>query len=327
MNKFRALFPVLVLMIAGHRTLNAQPARDGYVATSDSVRLYYRVIGSGRDTIVVLHGGPGMTMDYLIPDFVPLSARHTLIAYDQRGSGRSTAPLDAAHITLANHVSDLEAIRRRFALSRMTIIGHSWGGRLAALYASRHPDEVARLILVDPGPARTDHRFAQNLVAWMDSGMRARGARLGEAARAPSGDRMQACQAFWHEFIRGYWSDPNDTIAIGRMRGTICAYPTAIRDMDAVGQLTLASVGARDYSSDMSVVKRPVLIVAGHNSPMPLENSEAWASAFPDARLLVVDRSGHFPHVEQPRLVFDAVETFLKGGWPPAARKVERRVP
>jgi proline iminopeptidase len=323
-KRLGALLPASLVLLGGLRVAGAQAPRDGYVISGDSVRLYYRMFGNGPDTIVVLHGGPGMTMDYLMPDLAPLRTRHTLIAYDQRGSGRSPAPHDSAHISLTKHLSDLDVIRRRFRITRLTLLGHSWGGKLAAIYASRHPEAVVRLILVDPGAPMPDPSFAERLVAWADSGTRNRIGRLRQAARESSGS--QTCRAYWQVFIRGYWSNPNDSIGIARMRGDICGSPTAMRDMDRVGQLTLASVGARDYSQDVRVVRVPVLIIAGRNSPMPWENAQTWATGFPDARLLLVS-SGHLPHVEQPELVFDAMETFLQGNWPSSARKVERRLP
>ena len=327
MTRSGTLVFAVVLLQLGVRTLQGQAPSADFVTTADSVRLYYRVFGQGSDTMVVLHGGPGMTMDYLIPDLAPLRAGHTLVAYDQRGSGRSAAPLDTGHISLAKHLSDIDLIRRRLGMSRLTILGHSWGGKLAAIYAARHPDRVRRLILLDPGAPKPEPAFGPRLLAWADSGTRERIGQLRQAANASSGDGIQTCRAFWREFIRGYWSNPGDTISIAKMRGDICAYPGGIPTMEAVSRLTLASAGARDYSQDVRGVRVPVLIVAGQDSPMPWQNAAIWAAGFPNARLLVVERSGHFPHVEQPALVFDAVETFLKGQWPASAQKVDRRVP
>jgi len=54
-----------------------------------------------------------------------------------------------------------------------------------------------------------------------------------------------------------------------------------------------------------------------------VESSRTWAATLPNARLLLVNGSGHVPHVEQPETYFPAVETFLSGRWPTAARKVE----
>jgi proline iminopeptidase len=66
------------------------PRWAGLVSTPDSVQLFVHVVGSGADTIIVLHGGPGLTQDYLAADLEPLAFRHTLIHYDQRGAGRSS---------------------------------------------------------------------------------------------------------------------------------------------------------------------------------------------------------------------------------------------
>jgi proline-specific peptidase len=301
-----------------------QAVRDGYIATADSVRIYYRVVGAGSDTVVVLHGGPGFTMDYLLPDLVPMAERHTMLFYDQRGSGRSTAPLDSFHISVAQHVADLEALRGHFGIARLTLLGHSWGGKLAAIYAAAHPDRVKQLILEAPGSPKPDPRFGRNLLVWADSGMRARIDQLSRTARDSTTDRIESCRAFWKEFIRGYWFDANDTTSMRRMRGDVCSYPGAMNDLARVGQLTATSAGRHDYAADVSAVRVPVLVVVGRNDPMPWDNSQAWAAAFPDSRLLILERSGHFPHVEEPEAFFEAVEAFLRGSWPASAVKVAR---
>jgi proline iminopeptidase len=100
------------------------------------------------------------------------------------------------------------------------------------------------------------------------------------------------------------------------MRGDLCSYPGAFTDLARVGQLTLTSVGRHDYALDMSAVQVPVLVVVGRNDPMPWDNSQAWSVAFPESRLLILDRSGHFPHVEEPEAFFAAVEAFLAAAGP-----------
>jgi proline iminopeptidase len=81
------------------------------------------MVGSGRDTIVVLHGGPGFTMEYLAADLAPLAARHVLLFYDQRGAGRSTLVSDSTALDAQHFADDLEAVRRRFELERLTLSG------------------------------------------------------------------------------------------------------------------------------------------------------------------------------------------------------------
>ena len=109
---------------------------EGSIDAGGGVRLFYRGVGDGADTIVVLHGGPGFTMDYIAADLEPLAGRHTLIFYDQRGTGGSTLVSDSAGLDAQRFVEDVEAVRLHFALERLVLLGHSWGTGLAALTPS-----------------------------------------------------------------------------------------------------------------------------------------------------------------------------------------------
>jgi proline iminopeptidase len=124
-------------------------------APGANAALFYRFIGTGSDVLVVIHGGPGMDMGYMVPDFQPLAERHQLLFYDQRGGGRSELlPDDAALYTMACHVADLEALRHHFGLERLTLVAHSFGPAIAASYAMAHPDRVARMVFIGPVPPR-----------------------------------------------------------------------------------------------------------------------------------------------------------------------------
>lgn len=57
-----------------------------------------------------------------------------------------------------------------------------------------------------------------------------------------------------------------------------------------------------------------------------MASTREWAASLSDGRLLVIEQSGHFPFVERPEAFFPAATAFLKGEWPPAARRVEKGV-
>src|SRR5688572_12201670 len=88
--------------------------RESYVEVDGGVRLFARSVGAKPDTVIVLHGGPGLTMEYLAEDLTPLAEQHTLIFYDQRGAGRSTLVTDSAALDGERFADDLEAVRRHF---------------------------------------------------------------------------------------------------------------------------------------------------------------------------------------------------------------------
>lgn len=284
--------------------------REGFVATEDGVRLAFRVEGVGADTLVVLHGGPGLSGEFIRPDLAPLSRDFTVIFYDQRGSGHSTPITDSTRISLAHHVADLEAVRRHFRLERMVLAGHSWGGGLALHYALAHPERAARLLLIEPIPLRRDPhsaRFGQNLSAWMDSTTRS-DLEAAARARATATDPVAACRAYWDIWIRGYLAEPRGSIPV---RGDPC-FGTAETLRNQVNRHTLGPLGAWDWRQEARTVEVPALIVVGVSSPLPAESFREWADSLPNGRLIAIERSGHFPYVEQPAAFTAAVIPFLQ---------------
>ena len=75
--------------------------------------------------------------------------------------------------------------------------------------------------------------------------------------------------------------------------------------------------------NDLSKAQAPVLTIHGmKDRSAPYGGGCEWAMMLPNARLLSIENAGHAPWVEAPELVFAAIETFLGGTWPDAARKV-----
>ena len=111
-------------------------------------RLHYLDRGEG-DPVFVLHGGPGMEFDYFLPHLDGLEAHARLIYIDQPGHGLSERHPPGERYTMNRAVAAIEELRRQLDLDKITLLGHSYGGFLAQLYAVRYPNRVARLILVD----------------------------------------------------------------------------------------------------------------------------------------------------------------------------------
>lgn len=130
---------------------------QGYLTGAGDAELYYRVMGTEEDTVVVIHGGPGAGMQTVIPMMQPLANSFTLIFYDQRGGGRSTLPEDTTQLQPQYFVEDLEAVREHFGLERMNVITHSFGSILVAEYAKKYPDRLKRMVFHgSTGPDRSE---------------------------------------------------------------------------------------------------------------------------------------------------------------------------
>ena len=295
--------------------------REGYVDAGGGVRLFYRVVGTNPDTLIVLHGGPGLTMEYLAKDLEPLAARHTLLFYDQRGAGRSSLVRDSAELDGQRFAEDLEAVRRHFRLERVNLLGHSWGAGVAALYAARYPERIGRLLIVDGIPLRQEElvQAFEALAAQRDSATRQQMQQWMERRRADPGDAV-ACHAYYVLWFRPFFVD---STAMGRSRGDFCAgTPESRRNkIMNVDRYVAASLGAWDWRPVLRQVSAPALVVHGTADPLPLSGGREWAATLPNGRLLVLQGVGHFPYLETPSTFFAAVDVFLRGDWPQGAER------
>jgi proline iminopeptidase len=299
--------------------LMAQNAQSGYVITSDSARLYYRVMGHGPDTIIAIHGGPGMDHESIVGDFTPLTARYTVIFYDQRGGGKSTLPADTTTLFAARQVQDLDELRRHFGIERATLVAHSYGPLLAASYAIAHPDHVQRMVFFGPVPPRRGdfwQRFGKSVNARLDSAQRATMAAAGRRMLDPSlsdAEARKACRDYWKIGVRPRLADPDKTSSL--LKSDFCASDVAgIRYGNRVGnRVIMNSYGDWDLRDKLRTLRVPTLIVHGEDESIPMDLVREWVTSLPNARLLVVPHAAHFTYAERPELVWPAVERFLAG--------------
>ena len=129
-------------------------SQQGFISVPGEQLYYQQFVSKKKDVpIIVLHGGPGMDQSYLLPQVLELAKDNEVIFYDQRGSGKSSEqPLDPSQINMKRFVQDLEAVRKYFGYGKIILLGHSWGGLLAAEYAIAYPQHVDALILLNSVP-------------------------------------------------------------------------------------------------------------------------------------------------------------------------------
>lgn len=123
---------------------------EGYMPFKD-YKTYYRVVGEqgqGKTPLILLHGGPGSTHNYFeVLDEMAVDGRQ-LIMYDQLGCGKSAVPSNPSLWTKETWTEELIALREHLGLDEVHILGQSWGGMLAIIYACDYqPKGIKSLIL------------------------------------------------------------------------------------------------------------------------------------------------------------------------------------
>ena len=321
-------FSLAVLLWWAPGVCSAQQPSEGYIRTADGVRLFYKIVGSGPETLVAVHGGPGNSLESILPDLEPLARGRRVIYFDQRGNGRSDLLTQRDTLAISKHVADLEAVRAHFNLERMTLLGNSWGGLLVGFYAAAHPDRVERMVLHSPAaPTRASmiemaEEIQKRIGERYDDAQRRRFAFVSDPQTWIKADDPRAVCREWARTLLAVYVSRQESIE--QLKGDVCAgSEEAVRHQRLVNSQIWSALGDWDLTTSLGVVEVPVLVVHGEADPIPVAASEAWARAMPNARLLLIKGAGHLPQVEQPEIFFGAVETFLKGGWVPEAKTVQ----
>ena len=282
------------------------PARESGVTRTTAHPLFWARWGSaGAEPLFVLHGGPGAHHDYLLPQMLALADQYDMVFYDQRGGGRSRTNAGDP-ITWRTHVDDLAAVARELIGTAPTLIGYSWGGLLAMLYAvTAHRERgmlaPARLVLIDPASASSAHRaefereFARRQsLPWV----RDRRAALQASDLRDRDPEAYRARGFALS-ITGYFANPEMARDL-----------TPFRVTSRVQQSVWESLAGMELLPALRELRIPALVVHGRQDPIPVASSEAVAGAL-GGRLVVLDDSGHVPYVEQPAPFFAAIRTFL----------------
>ena len=284
---------------------------EGRIDVGAAGGLAYHILGTGSDTVFVPLGA------YLEESLSPLGRSRTVIFYDPRRRGHSDAFADTTQSRFDGDVSDMEAVRAALGVSRLSIIGFSYYGAVAAAYAASYPHRVARLVLlssIEPNDSPAAVYDPTERMTRIDT-TRARQLLKLRAAGADTTDPVGYCQAYWLLNAPLFVGDP---ARAARVSPTWCQFPTesprALGDHVRRSVNSLGSVRLTEVAREVTV---PALIIAGDRDVIANPaGAAAWAAAMRNARVWTVRGAGHFAWLEERDAVIRAIERFLGGEWP-----------
>lgn len=325
-----ALALLLVLLLVA---LLANPPRHPVPATVgqdeslpavriDGVTFHAETRGEASNpTVIVVHGGPGGDYKNLLV-LEALADDYHLVFYDQRGTGLSPR-VPADQLDFDTSIEDLHRVVMHYGGGEsVALIGHSWGGMMAAYYATRHPDMVARAVLAEPG-VLTDEEL-QEFFALMQPKMNLRtlwyvGGAWFQSLRVRGPD----AEAARDYFVSRLMEMPGEDNAMNRYWCDGEA-PAAAHDMWRVGSLAMMSIQqaamasgvARMPELDPGAYDGELLFVASRcNTLIGVERQEAHAQMFPNARVEIIEDAGHLMFTDQPEASLAVIRAYL-AQWP-----------
>lgn len=309
------LLPFVFMCVAVWAAHASQATEKGYVDINGT-RLFYEKIGSGESTVVVpLHL-------FMFEDFKHLAKGKTFIFYDVRNRGRSDPMQDLTNVTVQQDVEDLEVLRKHFKIEKMSLIGESYVGLMVVMYAMKYPQHVDRLVQIGAVPLKYGTEYPKELTANDPTPVPdpADSARIDELYKQGyhKTNPKDFCEKDWAVSKIGLVGDPK---YVEKLRG-VChlsnEWPLNLyRHFGA----HFVSVQKLDIpKAEVARVTVPVLTVHGtKDRNVAYGAGREWAALLPNARLLTVKDAAHFPWIEEPKLVFGAIKTFLDGRYPKQA--------
>jgi proline-specific peptidase len=287
----------------------APEVHEGFVPVQ-GYRLYWKSVGEPgpAGTIVVLHGGPGATHEYLLP-LVDLAAYgYRVVFYDQLGCGRSELARDEAEYSVDRDVADLDELRRALRIDRMHLLGSSYGGLMALAYALAHPAPLVTLTSASglasvPLTVREMARLCRELPppfpAFLD-----RHAARGEFQHP---EYLAAAGEFLHRHLCRLTPWPAEvTYSIEHTNSA------KYRRMNGPNEFTITgTIRDWDATDRLGEIRVPTLVTAGRYDEVTPRVAESIHRGIPGSELVVFPESSHLPFWEERPRYMDTLRGFL----------------
>jgi pimeloyl-ACP methyl ester carboxylesterase len=285
---------------ADPETQSERPQITSRFVTVDGTRLHFVIRGAGRP-VVLIHGNPGSTQDWTrVLD--PLAESHRVIVFDRPGHGRSERP-QHSDATVEVQARLLHDALKQLHVQRPIVVGHSWGGALALVYAITYPNEVAGVALVAPAVYQS-----QDGVTLLTSlpAVPVIGDAMNSVLTPLFGDSIVRS-----ELKKAFSPDP---VPKNYLRSVLSEWTRSKK----VKAYSLDEASLNDslnkFSPRYSEISVPVSILAGDSDLIVSEkdNAERLHQALPKSHLVVLPKTGHQIPFTRPQAVVSEIERVQK---------------
>lgn len=298
---------LLALCSAGISRENPQPGQ-GFIEVPGGP-VWYHVSGTGPGIpLLVLHGGPGGRIcGYSRLDV--LGNERPIVRYDQLGSGRSGRPDDPSLWTVERFVEELHTVRQQLGLDEMHLLGHSWGGSLAAAYVlEKGTDGIASVILSSPLlSTRMWIEDANFLRSQLPEDVQRTLTEHEQAGTTDSDKYQAASDVFYERHVYGGERAESPPECDGAPPGRF-VYETMWGPTEFHATGTLIDFDITDRLHEIDV---PVLFIAGQFDEARPERVAEFQQLIPGSRLTVILDAAHGTLSKKPDEYRSIVEHFL----------------
>ena len=296
---------------------------EGYVPFRGH-KTWYRIVGDGEEKgklpLLLLHGGPGATHDYLESLEGMAETGRRAILYDQLGCGKSDLPDDTSLWTVKTFVEELGVVREHLGLDRLHVFGSSWGGMLAMEYALTQPMGVASMIVASsPSSIPQWVAEANRLRADLPEDVQETLNRHEAAGTTSDPEYEEACLVFYKRHVCRLPEWPDYVVRSFQFleeHGVVYQTMNGPSEFHVIGPLK-----DWDITERLGEIRIPTLVISGEFDEATPAINRTVSGGIPGAESVIYPGGSHMAHVEDPEGYMGVLDGFLtrveKGAWMP----------
>ncbi len=277
------------------------PDEEGYVER-DGVRVFYEVYGEGETTVLLLPTWSIIHSRHWKMQ-IPYLARHCrVVTFDGRGNGRSDRPTEAEAYAETEFAADAIAVMDATETERAVIVGFSMGAQRGLLLAANHPERVEAAVFIGPAYTGGGQVLEERLqYSWeveldTDEGW----------AKYNKHHWLRDYEGFVRFFMSRMFTEPHSTKPIEDAVGWA---------LDTTGETLVLTYGGLEPEDTRELARRvrcPVLVIHGEGDAITSATRGIDLADHTDGRVVLLEGSGHAPHVRDPVKVNLLLRDFVK---------------
>lgn len=283
--------------------------------------IYYEIYGENNAPVLLyLHGGPGASCLDFTNTAKAFGKQIKVVSFDQYGVLRSEIISDNEPYTMEIQAKMIDEMRRKMNIKSWSVLGHSYGGALAVLYADKYPDTVDKILLECPCLDFTDS--AKSIAAYLSDYI----FNLGDKTAISLCERIQN------------YNDQNNDVVVDilnlleyvkemELRNYLhsISFDKYISSFSIIGitddmwakaekhLIKLIEDGAmtKNYSPVLKELNKPTLLLKGKYDPVCSDNQVRYIKDLPNTTVVEFENSGHFPRLEEQEKYVETVLDYL----------------
>ena len=282
---------------------------EGYAEVTGG-KIWYGISGNIRSSgvpLLVVHGGPGMSHDYLTP-LAKLAKNRAVIFYDQLDAGKSDRPNDPRNWNITRFLDEITILMSVLNITKFNLFGNSWGGTLSAAYAATKPVSLNRLILSSPLICTStwiedSHLLRANLPSETLSVLET----CENSGDTDSQEYLAAVDMFYKMHLCRVDPWPEPVLNTMNLVNSVC-----YEGMWGPNEFTCNGVLKNyDGSSDLYKIDVPTLVTCGDFDEATPKSTKKFSNMIPNSNFKNFTASSHMAFIEEEREYLNLLESFL----------------